>query len=594
MDQRNLILAIAISAMILIGFQLFWVAPEQERLEQQQQAQQAQQAANGTASGEGVGQGGDLPGNLQLGQSDAGAGAGIGRDRAAVIAETPRVAIATPELSGSINLVGGRIDDVVLNQFREEIPLDSPKVKLMSPAGSENPYFAEFGWVDAGGTTFGGGESEWTARNGETLTPASPVALTWDNGEGLAFTRTYAVDENFMFTVMQQVENTSNQSVSLFPFGRVTRINTPDISGFFILHEGPIGVLDETLREVDYDNLQDDGTVEHDSVGGWLGFTDKYWLAALVPDQEAAVKTAFNYRLVNGVDLYQADYLGGEFQLPPGGNATVINRVFVGAKKFNVLDAYREDLGIERFQMAIDFGWFFFLTQPFLRLLVVFGEVLGNFGLAILSLTILVKLAFFPLASKSYKSMSRMKALQPQMTELREKFGEDKQKMQQELMALYKREKVNPVSGCLPMVIQIPVFFALYKVLFVSIEMRQAPFYGWVKDLSVIDPTNLFNLFGLIPFDPPSFLNLGLWPLIMGITMFLQQKLNPAPADPIQARMFLLMPFFFTFLLASFPAGLVIYWAWNNTLSMAQQFFIMRRMGVAVGGGKTTPTTPTT
>lgn len=575
MDQRNLILAIALSAMILIGFQLFWVAPQQDLMEEQQQAEQALQP--GGVAG------------IELGQDDS--AAGPVRDRATVVGETARVAIATGRLSGSINMVGGRIDDVVLNEFREDIPLDSPQVKLLSPAGSADPYFAEFGWVDAAGTTYGSGDSQWTAPLGAELTPQNPVVLSWDNGAGLQFTRTFAIDDDFMFTVLQQVENFSNESVSLFPFGRVTRINTPEISGFFILHEGPIGVLDGTLREVDYDNLQDDGTIDYDSVGGWIGFTDKYWLTALVPDPEAAVKAEFNYRLVNGVDLYQADYLGVEFQIAPGATVSVVNRVFAGAKKFEVLDAYRKDLGIERFQMAIDFGWFFFLTQPLLRLLVLFGDVLGNFGLAILSLTVLVKLAFFPLASKSYKSMSRMKALQPQMTELREKYGEDRQRMQQELMALYKREKANPVSGCLPMVIQIPVFFALYKVLFVSIEMRQAPFYGWIKDLSVTDPTNLFNLFGLLPFDTPSFLHLGAWPLIMGISMFMQQKLNPAPADPIQARMFMLMPFFFTFLLASFPAGLVIYWAWNNTLSMAQQYLIMRRMGVAVSGGKTTTTT---
>ncbi|MHA1572186.1 MAG: membrane protein insertase YidC, partial [Alphaproteobacteria bacterium] len=358
--------------------------------------------------------------------------------------------------------------------------------------------------------------------------------------------------------------------------------------GFYILHEGPIGILDGTLTELDYDDLADDQLVEQDTVGGWIGVTDKYWLAALVPDQAAKMKTRFTYNNRGGADRYQADYLGEGITVQPGATAEVTNRLFAGAKRVQVLARYRDDLGIERFDMAIDFGWFFFLTKPFLWALTWLASQVGNFGVAILMLTVAVKAAFFPLANKSYKSMSRMKALQPQMTELREKFSEDRQKMQQELMGLYKREKVNPIAGCLPMVVQIPVFFALYKVLFVSIEMRQAPFFGWIVDLSVPDPTTVFNLFGLLPFAGLGFFSLGAWPLIMGISMFLQQKLNPAPADPMQAKIFMMMPVIFTVMLANFPAGLVIYWAWNNTLSMAQQYVIMRRMGVAIGGGKTT------
>ena len=582
MDQRNLILAITLSAIILIGFQMFYVAPRQQELALQQQ-QLAESAPETPVPGATT-----PPADGPALDTIAGIDAQV-RDRADVVAANVRVPITTEQLSGSINLTGGRIDDLTLMSYRETIDADSPNVTLLSPTGAADPYFAEFGWVDASGNAYGNGDAQWTAAPGATLTAEEPVALTWESDDGLKFTRTVAIDENFMFTIMQQVENTTDAPVSLFPFGRVTRVNTPDTLGFYILHEGPIGVLDGTLSEVDYDDLQDDSTVEENTVGGWIGITDKYWLTALVPDQDAAVTTRFTHRLRNGIDRYQADYLGGEQLLAPGQTATVINRVFAGAKQVRVLGRYQEELGIERFDMAIDFGWFFFLTKPLLQLLIIFGESIGNFGLAILALTVVIKLIFYPLASKSYRSMSRMKALQPQMTELREKFGDDRQRLQQEMMAMYKREKVSPVSGCLPLLVQIPVFFALYKVLFVSIEMRQAPFFGWIHDLSAADPTNLFNLFGLIPWDPQfAFLHLGLWPIIMGVTMFLQQKLNPAPPDPIQARIFLLMPFFFTFLLANFPAGLVIYWTWNNILSMAQQYTIMRQVGVTVSGAKTT------
>jgi len=380
--------------------------------------------------------------------------------------------------------------------------------------------------------------------------------------------------------------------VTLFPYGRMRRAGTPETLDFYILHEGPMGVFDGTLAEVDYDDLQEDGRITHSSTGGWIGITDKYWLAAIIPDQREEVQSQFVYSS-DGGDAYQADYLGEAKVLPAGAVTSYTSRFFAGAKQARLMDNYRDELGIDRFDLAIDFGWFFYITKPIFYALLFFTDILGNFGLAILALTVLIKLAFFPLANKSYASMSRMKALQPQMTELRERYPNDKQKMQQELMALYKREKVNPVSGCLPIALQIPVFFALYKVLFVTIEMRHAPFYGWIRDLSAPDPTTLFNLFGLIPWDPPWSFALGVWPLIMGATMFLQQKMNPQPADPIQAKMFMLMPFFFMFILAGFPAGLVIYWAWNNILSVAQQYVIMRRMGVPIGGNTTPPSSST-
>ena len=393
-----------------------------------------------------------------------------------------------------------------------------------------------------------------------------------------------------MFTINDKIENIGTAPVNVSPFGRVTRVNTPETRGFFILHEGPIGVLDDQLHEIDYDDLEDEPSRPEtfESKGGWLGFTDTYWLTALVPDQDEQLDARFLFDTTStGAKLYQTDYRGTATPLAPGESLERTNRLFAGAKVFKTLEEYRDNLGIDRFELSIDFGWFFFLTKPLLNVIIFAANWLGNFGLAILAVTVIIKLFFFPLANKSYRAMSAMKALQPKMTELREKFADDKPAMQKELMAMYRREKVNPVSGCLPIILQIPVFFALYKVLFISIEMRHAPFYGWVRDLSAPDPLNIFTLFGAIPWDPPTFLALGIWPILMGLTMFAQQKLNPAPADPVQAKIFMLMPIIFTFFLANFPVGLVIYWTWNNLLSITQQYVIMRRMGVSLGGGKT-------
>lgn len=577
MDQRNLILAIVASLIIILGWQFYFVQPQEQQRQARLEQQQEHTAETPTPEG--------LDPTLPTPESAPQPPGGL-RTRPEILAEADRVAIRGPQLRGSINLDGGRIDDLVLTQYRETVDPASPEIALLSPSGANDPYFVEFGWIDADNRIYGARDARWTTE-GKSLSPGVPLEMHWQSETGLRFTRTIEVDDRFMFTVTQRVENLGEEAVQLYPFGRIIRFNTPDILGFYILHEGPIGVLDGTLREIDYDDLRDDGPVMTETTGGWIGITDKYWLTALVPDQGESASTRFAHSSVNGSDRYQADFRGSAHRLEPGASAEVTNRLFAGAKRVQILDSYRDQFGIENFHMAIDFGWFFFLTKPLLELLIFIAETLGNFGLSILALTVIIKLFFFPLANKSYKSMSRMKALQPKMTEIKENFGEDRQKMQQEMMALYKREKVNPVSGCLPMVIQIPVFFALYKVLFVSIEMRQAPFYGWVNDLSLQDPTSVFNLFGLIPWDPPSFLLLGAWPLIMGISMFMQQKLNPAPADPVQAKVFLLMPVVFTIFLARFPAGLVIYWAWNNILSMLQQYVIMRRMGVAIGGGKT-------
>ncbi|MEE8276968.1 MAG: membrane protein insertase YidC [Alphaproteobacteria bacterium] len=565
MDQKNLFLALALSLLVLLGWQYYmdnFVAPPP--------------AGADTPA--------DLPRPDLAPGAEAVAPAGVPLGREETIAEGRRLPIEAPRVHGSINLTGARIDDLTLADYRETTDAESPEIVLLSPMQAPNPYFAEFGWLDEAGRQYGGGDTPW--QSGSTaLGVDAPVTLTWESADGLLFRREIAVDANYMFTITDRVQNRGTAPVTLFPYGRVRRIGTPDTLGFYILHEGPLGVFNSTLEEVDYDDLQDEGRIESDSTGGWIGITDKYWLAAVIPEQSDELNARFTHS-GGDADAYQTDYLGAGRALSPGGEIEYSARLFAGAKEARLLDGYRDELGIDRFDLAIDFGWFFYITKPMFFGLLYLSEWLGNFGLAILALTVMIKLVFFPLANKSYASMSRMKALQPQMTELRERYGEDKQKMQQELMGLYKREKVNPVSGCLPIALQIPVFFALYKVLFVTIEMRHAPFFGWIEDLSAQDPTNIFTLFGLIPWDPPSFLMLGIWPLIMGGTMFLQMKLNPAPADPIQAKMFMLMPVVFTILLARFPAGLVIYWAWNNLLSIAQQYVIMRRMGVPIGGGK--------
>lgn len=509
-------------------------------------------------------------------------GAKAAPSRKEVLTETPRINIQAPRVHGSISLKGGLFDDITMPEYRETIDPKSPEIDVLLPRGLPNAYFADFGWVAVGNTVVPSADTLWTADRA-TVTADAPVTLTWDNGAGLKFSRTISVDRDYMFTIADHVENTGTEPVTLHPYGLISRSQTPETAQFYILFEGLLGVLGGSLEEVKYDDLKSKGTIEKTSTGGWTGFTDKYWLSALIPDQKIETKSRFTYHRENGLDKYQTDFLGGAVTVTPGASVTNTSHLFAGAKVVKLLDDYEATLGIDRFELAIDFGWFYFLTKPIFYILTFIHGYVGNFGVAILLLTVIIKLLFFPLANKSYRAMSKMKLLQPEMLKLRERFGDDKQRMNQEMMALYKREGANPASGCLPMLIQIPVFFALYKVLFVTIEMRHAPFFGWIHDLSAPDPTTIFNLFGLIPWDPtpilPVMLHIGVWPLIMGVTMFLQQKLNPQPADPIQAKIFMFLPLVFTFMLASFPAGLVIYWAWNNLLSIIQQWIIMKRAG---------------
>lgn len=569
-DQRNLILAIALSIAILLGFQYFFAPPPPPPREAVQTSE-SQLPSAATAPGSSPAVPGGAPVNAV-------------KDRAAIVAEAladgGRVKVNTPSLHGSINLVGGRIDDLTLADYKETPDPASPEIVLLAPAGSRESYYAEFGWVpENNAIPVPGNDTLWQA-SGTTLTPEQPVVLTWDNGQGLVFERTVAVDADYMFTVTQRVRNDSSAPVRLLPYGLVSRTGTPVTQGFYILHEGPLGVFDGKLNEHDYKDVREARTITAQSKGGWIGITDKYWLVSLVPDQAQPMTARFIYNTVNNNDRYQVDTLGQAVEVAPGATAERIDRLFAGAKQVRLLDGYADKLGIANFDLAIDFGWFYFLTKPFFYALDWLARLIGNFGIAILVFTVAVKAVFFPLANKSYHAMAKMKKLQPKMMELRERAGDDKQRLNQELMALYKREKVNPVSGCLPILVQIPVFFALYKVLFVTIEMRHAPFFGWIHDLSAPDPTTIFNLFGLIPWTPPSLLMLGAWPIIMGVTMWLQMRLNPAPPDPVQAKVMSFLPFVFTFMLASFPAGLVIYWAWNNLLSIAQQWIILRQEGV--------------
>ncbi len=582
-ENRNTILAIVLSLIVLLGWQYFVAQPQ---LDRQQAELKAQQEATQQAAGAQDPQApvpNTVPGQANAPAAPASAAA-TAATREAALDATTRVTIDTPRLSGSINLAGARLDDVRLKDYHETVDKSSPTIVLFSPKGSPKPYYADYGWVaDSNSSiTLPGPDTVWSVKGSGQLTPATPVTLTYDNGEGLVFERTYTIDENYMFTVEQSVVNNSGTPVTLYPYGLIARNGAPETTGFYILHEGLLGVFgEEGLMEVDYSDVQEDGPVRPAQVDqGWLGITDKYWAATLIPTPGTTFQPGFSYAAGSG--NFQADFLGNAVNIPTGGSADTSSFLFAGAKETNLIDSYEAALSIANFELLIDWGWFYFLTKPMFFAIDWLFKLVGNFGVAILLVTVGIKLVFFPLANKSYVSMSKMKLVQPQMTEIREKHKDDKAKQQQALMELYKKEKINPLAGCLPVLIQIPVFFALYKVLFVTIEMRHAPFFGWIQDLSAPDPTTIFNLFGLIPWDPPQLLMLGVWPLLMGITMFLQMKMNPAPPDPTQQMIFTWMPVIFTFMLASFPAGLVIYWAWNNFLSITQQGVIMRRQGVKI------------
>ena len=566
-ETRNLVAAISLSMAVLIGYQLLFVEPKKDIAQNENIVKESNDSSNIP-----------IPQNL-----DNGIVASDNTEPKSSNKPVPRISMISKEVSGSISLKGARIDDITLTQYKETLEPESELIKLLLKSNGDSPYFIEFGWSSPDGIKVPNGKSLWKSSS-NILSPDKNITLKWDNGENITFYQDISVDDSFMITVNQRVENNSNDSVTLYPYGLIRRAGEPKTIDFFVLHEGPLGVFDGTLSEKSYGDLTEAGkkgiNIKPNESGGWIGLTDKYWLTALLPDQNE--KYNFTYRKLNSNGgQYQTDFLGKAVTIPSNSKGEFLSRTFAGAKRLALFDDYEERFNIKHFDLAIDFGWFYFLTKPFFYALSWANDYLGNFGLAILAITVIVKLLFFPLANKSYKSMAKMRILTPQIQKLRERVGDDRQKLNQEMMNLYKKEKVNPAAGCLPILVQIPVFFALYKVLFVSIEMRQTPFFGWIEDLSVQDPTSIFNLFGLLPYSTsilPDFLNIGIWPLLMGVTMFLQQRLNPTPPDPIQAKIFAWMPVAFTFLLATFPAGLVIYWTWNNLLSICQQWVIMNKM----------------
>ena len=536
-DPKNLILAIGLSLLVIIGWQYFYAGPqmEKQRQAQSQLQQPAPKPPSGAptptpnAAGQGPVPGAAPPPNAGIQPTSPEAI----RTREQALAQSPRIRVNTKSLSGSIALKGGRIDDVVLKGYRETTDPTSPNIVLLSPSGSPQPYYAEWGFVPQPGQNIELPNSDtlWKADS-TVLTAEKPVNLTFDNGAGLIFHRTIAVDDQYMFTVTQSIENKGTDPVTLYPYELVSRHGKPVVSGYAVLHEGFVGVVgDSGVKETSYDGVEKEpGSTQHlDGTGGWLGFTDKYWATAVIPDQNMPIKGRY-LASGTGQKIYQVDQQGAAQTVAPGATVAVNSRLFAGAKVSDLLDRYESGLGIKKFDLLIDWGWFYFITRPMFKLIDFFYRIIGNFGLAILCVTLLVKIAFFPLANRSYMSMARMKAMQPQMKALQERYKDDRAKQQQELMALYKREKINPVAGCLPVVIQIPVFFSLYKVLFVTIEMRQAPFFGWIKDLSQPDPTNIFTLFGLVPWDPThipligSFLWLGIWPIIMGLSMWISDE----------------------------------------------------------------------
>ncbi|SEA15909.1 membrane protein insertase YidC [Rubrimonas cliftonensis] len=577
-EQKNMILAAALSFLVIVVWQVF-LAPPPPALNPQ------------LPPAESVAGAPDAPGPI--------AAAPTSVPRAEALARSARVPIDTPKLRGSLSLKGGRIDHLDLTAHRQTNDPGSPAVELLEPTGAANPYYALWGWTPARGSQTGplpDAETEWALAAGDRLAPGAQVTLEWDNGAGLVFLREIAVDENYMFTVTQTVANRTDAALSLAPYAIIARHGEPQTINFYILHEGAIGEIDGVLKEYNYSDMlelpadpAEGGPVERLPVAnnGWLGFTDKYWMTALAGGADRPFTAVFKATGA-GLPVFQTDLRQPALTVAPGESASASSMLFAGAKETRQLQEYEDTRGIGGFVDAVDWGWFFFLTKPIHWMLLFIHDIVGNMGWAIILLTVVIKTLLFPLAYKSFVSMSRMKNLQPEMEKIKERVGDDKMKMQQEMIALYKREKVNPAAGCIPILLQIPIFFSLYKVIFVSLELRHAPFIGWIQDLSAPDPTSWMNLFGLLPFETsaiPAFLTLfsiGVYPIIMGITMWMQQKLNPAPTDPIQAQIFAIMPFMFMFLLGTFASGLVIYWIANNVLTFAQQYTIMRSQGVDV------------
>lgn len=553
-NQKNLILAIVFSVIVLLVFDLFFkeqYIPEQQVLEDNtpENSAELEPTINNIK-------------NEELEKLND-----FNEDR---------VTFDMNRIKGSINLFGATIDDIILKDYKETIKEDSKLITVLSKENSEQPYFIRLGWASNKKSNMPNKDTKWKS-NKKHYVNGEKIVLTWTNKDKILFTREILIDENFVFTVHDSIQNNGSEIISVSNFAYIQRRNYRPENKFFILHEGPLGVFNETLEEVSYDELEEVGTITKSSTNGWIGITDHYWQVAIFPKTSEKFKARFKY-IQNSRDSIQVDYINDNLkQIYPGKKISSSSYIFAGAKEVPLIDSYINKLNISKFDLSVDFGWFYFLTKPLFYALNFLSGILNNFGFGIIVLTIFMRIVMFPLANKSFKSMNSMRLLTPEIQSIRERYKDDKTKMNQEMFSLYKKKKINPAAGCLPILIQIPIFFALYKVLFVSIEMRHAPFFGWIKDLSAPDPTSMFNLFGLIPWDPPMFLNIGIWPIIMGLTMYLQQKLNPPPPDPLQAKIFLMLPFIFTFLLATFPAGMVIYWSSNNILSIAQQALLLNK-----------------
>jgi len=556
-NQKNLFLAIIISMAIIFGFQLLVPQPERAPVTEDNNAQESV--------------------SLDI-QSTSSA---LLLDREQVLEETIRVTFDNSKIKGSINLEGGIIDDLVLEEYRETLDPTSDFITYLNPLGSQDAYYLDTGWVSPDSTIeLPNNKSVWKADK-SSIGINDPVKLTWQNSQNIIFEKIITLDEHYLFSVDQRVINNSGKSFDLYPFGLSKRQGLPEMQNFFILHEGPLSVTDGVLEEYDYDDLKDQKKIKLNSVGGWIGMTDKYWQTAIISDQNEPIQQTYSYSFAENTDNFQTDLVGAKIVVGDGDNVSHNLKLFAGPKIVQVIEQYMDEYGVQEFDRSVDFGWFYFLTKPIFHVLeFIFGYV-GNFGWSIVIFTLLMRICFFPLAQASFKSMAKMKKLGPELQRLKEQYGDDRAGMQKEMMALYKREKANPIAGCLPILLQIPVFFSLYKVLFVTIEMRHAPFIGWIHDLSAPDPLGLLTLFGFVDWNVPGIFqlfNIGIWPILMGISMFLQQKLNPAPVDKMQAKIFMFLPIVFTFVLGGFAAGLVIYWTTNNVLSMAQQYVIQRKI----------------
>ncbi len=554
METRNIIAAISLSAAVILLYTLFFAPPPvtQESIAEQNKTEQSSDAPSL-----------DQKENITE----------ISREQA--LSESERIQFENQSILGSISLKGAAIDDLTFKEYNVVLN-GNEKVNLLAPRNAKEGYLIESGFITTDkNVKIPNSNSIWSVSGNKKLTAESPIKLTWKNDQGITFEKEISIDDKFLFTVKQRVINSTNNKYDFYSYGQIIRNEAPEITNFYILHEGLVATLDDELIEEDYDDIEEK-KFSRTAQKGWLGIGDKYWITSLIPPKGKEFKTTFDYK-----NKFRANFVGTE-PLELNSNSSIEDKmqIIVAAKRVDVIDGYAESLKIDKFDLTIDWGFLYFITKPLFFGIDYFFKLLGNYGLAIIAITICIRLAFFPLANFSFRSMAKMKALTPEMTRLKELHKDDKMKLQQAMMALYKKEKVNPMSGCLPILVQIPVFFALYKVLFVTIEMRHMPFYGWIQDLSERDPTSLFNLFGLLPYDVPSFLVIGAWPIAMGISMFVQMKLNPAPTDPMQAKIFMFFPLFLTIILAPFPAGLVIYWTVNNILTMAQQVFIMKRTTV--------------